>query len=177
VVAKLADMEREGRAWLHGEGIAPEGRAFHATLDARYVGQNHEVAVDVDDRGAGGLPAFLAAFAEAHAREYGYAIPGRAVEIVNCRLQAIGRVPRPPLDRIAVDASAAVPAPRARRRVHFGAHGWIDTPVHDRAGLPVGPVVTGPAIVEEMSSTIVIRPGDRAHVDDIGNIVIEVSDG
>ena len=70
-----------------------------------------------------------------------------------------------------------MPAPRARRRVHFGAHGWIDTPVYDRAALPAGPVVPGPAIVEEMSSTIVIRPGDRARVDDIGNIVIEVSDG
>ena len=49
--------------------------------------------------------------------------------------------------------------------------------MYDRAALPAGPVVAGPAIVEEMSSTIVIRPGDRARVDDIGNIVIEVSDG
>ena len=86
-------------------------------------------------------------------------------------------MPRPPLDRIRADEAAPLPAPRTRRRVYFGTRGWIDTPIFDRSALPAGPVVQGPAIIEEMSSTTVIRPGDRARVDDIGNIVIEVSHG
>jgi len=173
VGAHFASMRGEGEAWLERESIAAPQRRFRALVDARYVGQNHEIAVPCDDFGPAALPTFLERFADVHVREYGYAIPGRDVEIVNCRLQAVGAVPRAPLNRVGSRSTAA--APLGHRKVYFGADGWLDTPIYLRAALAATTRLDGPAIVDEMSSTTVVPPGDRLHVDAIGNLVIEVS--
>ncbi len=116
----------------------------------------------------------MIAFAAAHQREYGYDVPGRAVEIVNCRLQAVGSVAKAPLREIGVAGSVAA-AVTAQRNVYFGEkHGWLDTPVHARAKLPAGATLAGPALIEEMSSTVLLAPGQSATVDRIGNIIINV---
>ena len=43
-----------------------------------------------------------------------------------------------------------------------------DTEVFDRATLPPGTQIAGPAIVEEFGSTSVVFPGQALHVDDHG---------
>ena len=50
--------------------------------------------------------------------------------------------------------------------------GWHDTPVYDRLALAVGSVVAGPAILEQLDTTIIVEPGQNARVDDFGNIVL-----
>jgi N-methylhydantoinase A len=52
--------------------------------------------------------------------------------------------------------------------------GWHDTPIHRRERLPIGATLTGPAIVEQLDTTTVIEPGDRAVIDALGNIEITV---
>jgi len=52
--------------------------------------------------------------------------------------------------------------------------GHLETPVYDRAVLPIGSRVDGPAVVEDAGSTTVILPGQSASVDEYGNIVVEV---
>ena len=51
---------------------------------------------------------------------------------------------------------------------------WRDTPVYWRDHLPKGCRLEGPAIVEQMDTTIVIEPGDIVSDDDDGNILIEI---
>ena len=63
-------------------------------------------------------------------------------------------------------------APRARRRVHMG--GWLEAPVHDFAALGPGQALEGPAIVESDTTTVVLRPGDRAAVTPLGWLDIAV---
>jgi N-methylhydantoinase A len=172
VARHFDDMRAEGGAWLDRESIAPVQRRYRTLVDARYVGQNHEIAVPCEDFSAAGLDTFLERFGDVHAREYGYAIPGRRVEIVNCRLQAIGSVPRAPLNRF--EATRPGPARVGRRQVYFGMHGWVDTEVYAREALAAGTRIDGPAIVDEMSSTTVVPPGDTFRIDPIGNLVIEV---
>jgi N-methylhydantoinase A len=123
---------------------------------------------------ADGMAGFLLEFAAAHQREYGYDVPGRAVEIVNCRLQAVGAVAKAPLREIAT-ADGVKDAVTAQRKIYFGVkHGWLDTRVHARAKLSAGAKLAGPALIEEMSSTVMLAPGQSAGVDRIGNIVINV---
>jgi len=169
ILARFDAMRAQGDAWLEGGRVEPARRAFRAVVDARYKGQNHEVQVPLPE-GAAGFDPFLADFTEAHRREYGYAVDGRAVEVVNCRLKAIGHVDRPAAN---FRAPTAAPETRARRSVHFGDR-WLDTPVLDRAALPVGHVVTGPAIIDEMSSTTVVEPGQTARLEPTGNLVLEI---
>ena len=99
-------------------------------------------------------------------------VDGRAVQIINCRAQAVGQVIKAPLAKRTV-AGTLDAARTGSRRAYFGAaRGWMDTPVYDRNKLPTGQTLTGPALVEEMSSTTVIGVGHRAQVDDYGNLII-----
>ena len=170
----FATMEEEARAWLAREHVTPTDQSFNCHIDARYEGQNFEVRVPIAEPAALELADFVKSFHEAHLREYGYDVPGRALEIVNCRLQAMGRVPKAPLRES--DARGAVhDAMNAGRAIYHGARsGWVDTPVYARARLGAGVELTGPAVIEEMSSTTLLAPGQRARVDRIGNIVIGV---
>ena len=171
IVARLLAMRAEGEAWLDGEAVPPACQAHEMALDARYLGQNHEVRVPWSPE-AGDLDDFLTLFHATHRRVHGHALDGRVVEIVNCRLRAIGRIEAagggeaPP--------QGEMPAPASAREVYFDdEHGWLATPVHERGGLPVGTVLDGPTIVEEMSATTLVLPGQRASVDAHGNILIE----
>ena len=174
-VCKLfAEMEAEAGAWLTRERVPKTEQSVRYHIDARYQGQNFEVMVAVRGVATEGMTAFLGEYAAAHQREYGYYVPGRAVEIVNCRLQAVGAVAKAPLREIGTSGSAAA-AVTAQRRVYFGAkRGWLDTPVHARAKLPAGAELAGPALIEEMSSTVLLAPGQSASVDRIGNLIINV---
>ena len=62
-------------------------------------------------------------------------------------------------------------APRATRRVHFGAE-WHDTAIYDRLSLPVGTRIAGPAILEQPDTTVLIEPGLAGRVDEFGNTII-----
>jgi N-methylhydantoinase A len=169
----FAEMVAEGHQLLERDGVPKEKRRFRHFIEARYVGQNYEVRVELDDAATVGLDGFLAAFAERHTQEYGYDIPGRPVETVNCRSQAIGAVAhaRPTRNPEGGRLEDAVTGTRA---VYYGAaHGWRDSRIYRRRALPQGARVDGPAVIEEMSATTLLLPGQSAVVDTAGNIVIE----
>jgi N-methylhydantoinase A len=174
ILALFAEMEVEGQRWLDGEGVAPGSRRFRPVLDARYRGQNFEVKVDCQGLGPDDLAQVVERFNEAHALEYGYAIPSRAIEFVSARLQAIGEVDKAPQARIEGGTSLAAAAIGERTFYVDAAHGWRQATIYDRGRLPVGQAFQGPAIVNEMSATTIVLPGQRATVDPFGNIVVEV---
>jgi len=92
---------------------------------------------------------------------------------VNCRVQALGRVARVP--HVAPVPVAGVSPIKGRRRVYFGAvSGWLETDIYRREQLPVGHVLQGPAIVDEMSATLVLLPGQTLRVDSIGNLIASI---
>jgi N-methylhydantoinase A len=170
----FAAMEREGDAWLAREGVAANGRSFRRVLDARYRGQNFEVKVDCGGLGADDLGEVVERFHAAHAREYGYAIRDRGIEFVSARVQAVGAVRKAPHARIA--GGVSLDTARIARRPVFvhAAAGWAEADVYARAALPVGVRLAGPAIVNEMSATTLLLPGQTATVDAFGNIVVEI---
>jgi N-methylhydantoinase A len=47
--------------------------------------------------------------------------------------------------------------------------------VLQRAALRSGDELAGPAVIEQPDSTILVPPGARARVDQIGNVILEVS--
>jgi N-methylhydantoinase A len=172
VCALFDEMRGRGTEWLASERVAPEKRTFRSVVEARYLGQNHEVVVPLETIAADGLESFLEGFRRAHRQEYGYVIPERPVEIVNCRLQAVGEVPRAPL-RAPRGGDTLDGARLETREVFFGeSPGWMPTPVYDRDLLPAAARLRGPAIIEEMSSTTLVLPEQTAELDGVGNIVV-----
>jgi N-methylhydantoinase A len=80
--------------------------------------------------------------------------------------------PRWPLASVASAAGGGTtPARKSVRPVYFeGA--YRDTPVYDRAVLPPGYRLEGPAVVEEFGSTTVVFPGQSLDVDPHGILII-----
>jgi N-methylhydantoinase A len=173
VVERFAALRRDAAQWLERERIAAEQRRYVAVIDARYIGQNFEVQVPMSDIDTLDFGEFEAGFHAAHLREYGYNVPERAIEIINCRVKAVGQVAKAPLVRI----PAAEPVqPVSHRTIHFGeGRGWLDTAVYARDRLGAGASFEGPVVIEEMSSTTVIAPGQHARVDDYGNLIVTVA--
>ena len=170
ILAHFAAMEQEGEVWLDREAVPAAGRLHRRVLDARYRGQNFEVKVDCD--GADNAGQVIRRFHEAHAQEYGYAIPGRAIEFVSCRVQSIGRVAKAPQAEWDVTGSLAQAVSGARQVYIDAASGWQQATVYERERLPRGASFTGPAIVNEMSATTLLLPGQRAVVDRFGNLIL-----
>jgi N-methylhydantoinase A len=175
VLTAFQELRAEADAWLASEHVEAERRRHVCAIDARYDGQNFEVRVALDDAAALTLDNFVQRFHEAHAREYGYQVPDRAIQIINCRLQAVGQVIKAPLAPARSDSTLA-DARTGRREVYHGkAHGWRDTVVYDRDLLPAGARIAGPAVIEEMSSTTVLGPNHHAEVDRFGTLVISLA--
>ncbi|SAL18664.1 5-oxoprolinase (ATP-hydrolyzing) [Caballeronia sordidicola] len=167
-------LDQDAAAWFESERVSEERREVHRVVDARYVGQNFEVQVAMTTVGEADFDTFVEQFAAAHMREYGYNVAGREIEVINCRMKAVGQVPKASLGR--VPAGAADAAQTGERSVfHGAAHGWKETPVYDRARLGSGARIEGPAVIEEMSSTTVIGPAHSLVVDDFGNLIIRLS--
>jgi N-methylhydantoinase A len=81
-------------------------------------------------------------------------------------------VPKPAITEAPTAGEKCDEAIKARRHAYFD--GWHDTPIYDRQKLLAGNRVRGAAIIEQMDSTTVVPPGQEAHIDRFGNIVIEL---
>ncbi len=177
----LDGLEAEARAWFAAESVAPEDRGLTLAFDARYVGQNFELPVSFPGGPDGalarpaGADAVAAAFHAEHERHYGFHSAGEPIEIVNIRLTAIGRIATEGAP-VSGGKAGATPEAAGRRPVWFDGGSAVETPVYRRESLTAGMDLAGPAIVEQLDSTTVVFPGDRAAVDGAGNLVVAVGD-
>lgn len=168
----IQEMLKEGENWLAMEKVQPEQRQYHLAIDARYSGQTHDIRVPIDGIDASDKEAFTAEFHRIHHAQYGHDHKGRLVEIVSCRVQAIGLVPKNIIPKFVQKGAKSVAGIRA---VYFGRDfGWLDTPIYQRDSLAVDTKLIGPVIIEEMSSTNVVLPEQTVCVDDSGNLRIEI---
>jgi N-methylhydantoinase A len=159
VARTYAQLEDEVAAALRAEGVPEDRVSLLRTVDARYLGEAHEITVPV------GLPfdrdAAVAAFHDAHERIYGYAYrSGEVVELVNWKVTGLGRVDRPRLE----------PPPQAGSGRPVGERAGFA--VYRREDLPAGFRAAGPAIIEEYGSTTVVEAGFGIEVDQLANLVL-----
>jgi len=173
-ICRLFDeMEVEGEAFLDAEGVAPENRQHRRILDARYLGQNFEVRVDCEGLGPDDVAEAVERFHAAHVKEYGYDIRKHEVQFVSARIQTVGIVEKAPQQEIAGGESLEGAVTGTRRLYADRNAGWVEATVYDRARLPMGCRFEGPAIVNEMSSTTVVLPGQSVTTDRWGNLIIQ----
>jgi N-methylhydantoinase A len=170
VEAVFTELERQARADLAAEGIAPDDVTLVRALGMRYVGQSWELVVRVPAR-VEAMAALEAEFHAAHERRYGHAGDGPA-EIVTFRVTAVGAVAKPQARRWSGGAADPAVAVRTRRAARFGGD-QDPAPVYERERLAAGAAVSGPAVVEEMGATTVVPPGWSATVGVWGELVLE----
>ncbi len=174
VSAAIAELTDRAADWFDREQVAPEVRTLAVTLDLRYVGQNYELPVTLQDASSFELDAVRQLFFEAHRRFYGFHDPDDPVELITVRVTARGATGEPE-DRRAERASAGATAALEKRPVWFESDAPVETPVYERAAFRPGNTLVGPAIIEQFDSTTVLHPGDGLRVDDARNLIITVT--
>jgi N-methylhydantoinase A len=175
MAAEYGAMERAAREMLERAGVAEGRREITRAADCRYGRQAYELTVPV----AGGpvtrasIERLAADFHDKHRLTYGHASPDEAVQLVNLRVSAVGRLGGLDLGRAGTtdgDVAGAV-----TREAYFKETGLAPCPVLGRGALAAGAVRAGPLIIEAMDTTIVVPPGWRARGDARGVIVLEAT--
>ncbi len=178
----LDEMRAQADETLHSEGISSDNRQYDYALDLRYLGQYHEVAVNVK-RVQLNEPDFQPISEALHAVHnalYGYDLEsdGTAIELVNIRLSAIGETSKPPMtpeDFGGVDPRVAL---KGKRPVFLpGQNGFADVNVYDGDRLVCGNRILGPAVVEQVNTTVIVPTGYRLVVDTLGSFELTAGAG
>lgn len=176
IIAAWSDLEATGHEELRAEGVAERDMATALAADLRYSGQSYEVRVLMDEELSitESAEAMWDLFHAAHDREFGYSYRGeQEVELVNLRVQAVGRIARPSIELVEPAEPGALDGKRRVRQVYWRRDGWTECAVVDRASLRPGVEVTGPTIIEEYGSTVVLPRQWRARCDDAYNLLLE----
>jgi N-methylhydantoinase A len=179
--AVFAPMLEEARRLLAEDRVPEQRQRIETRLDMRYVGQSFELPIPLGGFAAADWAGLVPAFNAEHARRFGHSDPAAPVEIVSFAVTATGLIDTPELPRPPRGGDEPPnEARRGGRRVFFespqaaGGGNWSDCPVWQREALLSGNQITGPAIIEEVSATTVLYPGDQGRVDEIGSLIVEV---
>lgn len=173
LVRAFSTLEQDALERLLGHHLERSAVVLERSVAARYKGQNHEIDVPLSGEvvNADTLQRTVERFHDAHCELYGYSFEQNPVEVVTARVAAIVPMQRPVAVKHAESPVQSVPMPLAERNVSYDQHAqpW---PVFDRDGVNEGQLLVGPAIIEQMDTTIVIPPGCTARVDPALNLRI-----
>ena len=170
----LEEMEGEGRDLLRSSGVADADVRVRRLCEVRYVGQGHEVTVELPDGDLG--PEDTGRLRALHRKEYRRLYnrkgPDVPLEAVTWRLEVAA--PRPEI-RLEGEKGGPRPPDEARkgtREIYLPEdEGFRAVPVYDRYRLDPGAVIEGPAVVEERESTVVLGPEGLAEIDAARNLI------
>jgi len=157
------------RSWFNGPV------SIERSAEMRYGEQIFEIDVPLDDLDWD-APSLIRdiedRFHRRHEELYTYSSRDQDVVFVNARVAAVGQVPRPV--QVSLPSASEACAPRATRQAFFGGS-WRDVPVYRLDDLKPGDAITGPAIIEAETTTVVTDLGDRLTVNAFGWLVIDLA--
>jgi N-methylhydantoinase A len=168
------DVETQGMKHLADDGFGKKDIVIKRSMDMRYVGQVHECTVDIGtfDINAKTIETVKGAFHKRHEQLYTYSERHNAVEVVNIESTVFGRIEKPKLPKYGKGATAKSSLKGYRKAIFAASGQATKTPVYDGEKLGAGSKVSGPAIIEEITTTIVIEPDWNAVLDATGSYVI-----
>ncbi|MEE2805017.1 MAG: hydantoinase/oxoprolinase family protein [Pseudomonadota bacterium] len=167
-----SELMDEGKHMLEATGIPEQRWLFERSADLRYTRQAYELNVTVpagpftDDE----KEQLASRFHARHEQTYGHQNPNEPVHLVTLRLTARGK-----LDSLEIthQGQSKQTSEKSRRSAWFEGMGMAECIIHDRAKLSATSMLTGPAIIESLDSTLVIPPGWTASNDRHGFITME----
>ena len=154
------------------EIVATEVR--HA-LEMQFRGQTHLLTVQVADPNISKAELYEI-FATAYFDRFAVQLPEIRPVLVNIMTSVIGKRRPVSLSNLLDPAARAANVGAAQtgaRLVYFDGN-WLETPIYAREALPFEAAFDGPAVIEQMDTTIVVQPGIRGQTDDQGNIILDV---
>ncbi len=165
-------LKSEGEQILKEEGFQLKDMNFQFGYDLRYRGQQWDVKVmlkkdHLDQKN------IQYDFENEHKKLFGHIQPNGLIEITKIQLVAIGKVPK--IAKPILKTNKLKPRPQMRRKIWIDPKTkWFNTPIYDGSTLFRNNKISGPAIINEKTSTIFIGKGDQLVVDEIGNYLIKI---
>jgi N-methylhydantoinase A len=156
------ELKQKALNVLKKEGVSTQDTVIEQYIDARYVGQSYELRIPAENA--------VQKFHEAHQRMYGYSDRSSPVEYVNFRVVGIGKQEKIALRKI--EKRKGEPPVKEVRDIYFDK--FVKTPVYRRENLRWNDFIEGPAVIEEMESTVLIPPDWCISVDEYGNLLGEI---
>ncbi len=172
-------LEEEAEARLGADHMPEDKIVIQRVADCRYEGQGYEMRVPV----IGGkvteetIEKMKESFHQAHKKQFGRSFRKVAVEIVNIRVIGTGAIENLEAVKIPTGGGDISRAQVDERQVTFKGKEHpvhLATKVYDRSLFCAGDTIPGPAVINQMDTTIVIEPGCTGHVNDYGIIIIDI---
>jgi N-methylhydantoinase A len=161
-------LEAEALDALAAEGFDRADAQLERTLEMRYFGQEHTVDVPADD--IEGTSELSDRFEAVHGDRYGHTMDDPP-QVVSLRVRGVGENDKPTIERAEVTGGEVTPVD-SREAYCFAAEEMVPFDVYERAQLPPGEAVPGPAVIEEATTTTVFHSDQTAELDGYGNIVV-----
>jgi N-methylhydantoinase A len=161
---------------LNDEKISFDQVEISHSADMQYEGQTYTLRIPLVSEELS-TAALKQRLADAFQSRFGIDLSGFRAQLINIRTSITGIRPEVDLRSICLSTpkcSSASEAIIGKRLVWFEG-GWVETPIYDRSILPIGAVINGPAIFNQLDTTTVAEPGDVITVDEFGNLIVEVS--
>ena len=167
------DLEKSAQLRLSEDRVSLDRRVINRAVDLRYAGQGTELTVSFPQ----GLvtkettQVAVKKFHDLHKQLYTFSDDNSPVEIINLRVQALGKSDHigPPL---IMKSESIEPKTKSVRRVVIDQTGYEDVSVFDRESLLNGHEILGPAIIDQLDSTTLILRNQKLKVDKFGNLLI-----
>lgn len=159
---------------LRHEGFADEKIKIERGLSLHYPGQQADIQVPIANGAPFDKALVRSIFERLHQQFFGHIQPDGMPAITKVRLAGIGLLPRLPAEDHSLTNEAPVPV-ETRRTWIDSKHGWRDTPVYAGGLLRPGMRISGPAIIDEGTTTILVGANDLASLDRANNYLITLS--
>ena len=175
-----ASLEKKAHDRLIEDNMSEDEIVIQRVADCRYEGQGYEMRVPV----IGGevteetIEKMKESFHIAHKKQFGRSYRQVDIEIVNSRVIGTGEIEDLEPIKIQKSSGNIEDAVVDERMVTFKVDEKpvkMSTKVYDRTKFGAGDVINGPAIINQMDTTIVVEPGCVGRVNDYGIIVIDIN--
>jgi N-methylhydantoinase A len=170
-------LESSVRADLESKGVTDDRIVLNRQVEMRYRGQVHEIRVPLESKklDEADLDSLRKEFERRYNLRYGRgAAHGEAgIEARTYLVRGVGRLEKPerrPQPLGGQDSSGAVVGVRD---VYFKGRGFAQTSIVRRERLEPGNVVSGPAVIEAIDTTVLVHPDQLVRVDGWTNLMIE----
>ena len=169
------EQEKRGVELIKKQGLELTSISSSFSVDMQFIGQTHILRINLPNSNPD-LEYLQKSFEKSYLNRFKVRLPEIKANIVNVNTTVQGhKIPfdisllNNKLDKRLVLDDALI----EHRKVYFKDK-FINTPIYSRDRMPFEFEIKGPAIIEQMDTTTLIEPEDRAFGDNLGNMFIEV---
>ena len=161
----FARLENEGRLMMLDQGVQEECIAALFKVHMRYAGSDTQLDVDFADKDA-----LRTGFEEAHKKRFGFVIEGKAMVVEAVSVEIIGITERVSDPVLEIEKNPVFSPVSAVQMYSYGE--FHETPVFQREELKPGTCISGPAILIEKNTTIIIEPGWEGEITERDHLLL-----